>query len=180
MKIPIGGGEPVQLAAGSAAVWYPMVTDSRCDRSVSAQRVWVGDADGLEPQEVKDAASPDSMVTWLSDGRLAWQTSDARNYRIRDLANGREELLVKNPEVGCVFQPHFSPRGYQVAVIWNRAEGTKDLSGDCGFCPGPPARHGSSRRISGPSDGRRTATGCYFVRGLDEGRSSESLLARPR
>ena len=64
-------------------------------------------------------------MTWLSDGRLAWQTPDARNYRIRDLASGREELLVKNPEVGWVFQPHFSPRGDQVAVMWNRAEGTQ-------------------------------------------------------
>ena len=56
-------------------------------------------------------------MTWLSDGRLAWRTPDARNYRIRDLASGREELLVKNPEVGWVFEPHFSPRGDQVAVL---------------------------------------------------------------
>lgn len=126
VKIPIGGGQPVQLAAGSAAVWSPdgqrlaFVTGPS-----SAQRVWVSDADGLEPQEVKDSASLSSLVTWLPDGRLAWQTPDARNYRIRDIASGREELLVKNPEAGFVFQPHFSPRGDQVAITWNRAEGNQ-------------------------------------------------------
>jgi serine/threonine protein kinase/WD40 repeat protein len=123
VKIPIGGGEPVQLAAGRAAVWSPDGRRLAFLTGVSTQRVWISDADGVGPKEVevKDAAS----LKWLSDGRLAWQTSDARNYRIRDLASGREELLVKNPEVGWVFEPHFSPRGDQVAVFWNRAEGTE-------------------------------------------------------
>ena len=69
------------------------------------------------------------MVTWLPDGRLAWQTSDARNYRIRDLASGHDELLVKNPEVGWVFEPTFSPRGDQVAVFWNRTDGPQRRRG---------------------------------------------------
>ena len=126
VKIPVGGGEPVQLAAGRAAVWSPDGQRLAFVRGPStAERVWVSDADGLGPQEVKDSASLSSLVTWFPDGRLAWQTPDARNYRIRDLANGREELLVKNPEVGFVFQPHFSPRGDQVAVTWNRAEGNQ-------------------------------------------------------
>ena len=57
VKIPIGGGEPVQLAAGSAAVWSPdgqrlaFVTGDE-----AAQRIWISDADGLGPKEVKDAA----------------------------------------------------------------------------------------------------------------------------
>jgi Tol biopolymer transport system component/tRNA A-37 threonylcarbamoyl transferase component Bud32 len=128
VRIPIGGGEPVQLAAGSAAVWSPdgqrlaFVTGGE-----SAQRIWISDADGLGPKEVKDVASANFSVRWLSDGRLAWQTQDARNYRIRDLASGREELLVRNPEVGWVFVPHFSPRGDQVAVMWNRVDGTQTI-----------------------------------------------------
>ena len=69
------------------------------------------------------------MVTWLPDGRLAWQTSDARNYQIRDLASGQEELLVKNPDVGWVFEPTFSPRGDQVAVYWNRTDGPQRRRG---------------------------------------------------
>ena len=59
VKIPIGGGEPVQLAAGGAAVWSP---DGRRLAFVSslvsaAQRVWISDADGLGPREVKDAGA---------------------------------------------------------------------------------------------------------------------------
>jgi Tol biopolymer transport system component len=125
VKIPIGGGEPVQLAAGSAAVWSPDGQQLAFVTGVSTQRVWISDADGLGLKEVKDAAAFNSQLTWLSDGRLAWQTPDARNYRIRDLASGREELLVKDPEVGWIFEPHFSPRGDQVAVFWNRAEGAE-------------------------------------------------------
>ena len=179
VKIPIGGGEPVQLAAGSAAVWSPdgqrlaFVTGGR-----AAQRVWISDADGLGPKEVKDAASGNFSVTWLSDGRLAWQTQDARNYRIRDLASGREELLVKNPEVGWVFEPHFSPRGDQVAVFWNRAEGTQTKTRTLASVLARPRGTEASRRICGPSDGRKTATGSMRTRPQRE-RSSESLLARP-
>ena len=121
VRIPIGGGEPVQLAAGSAAAWSPDGERLAFVTGVSTQRVWISDADGLGPKEVKDAASLNSTVTWLSDGRLAWQTPDARNYRIRDLVSGREELLVPNPEVGWIFEPHFSPRGDQVAVTWKRS-----------------------------------------------------------
>jgi serine/threonine protein kinase/Tol biopolymer transport system component len=126
VKIPIDGGDPIVLAAGSAGAWSPdgqrlaFVTGSYV-----AQRVWVSGADGLQPHEVKDSASLSSLVTWLPDGRLAWQTPDARNYRIRDLTTGREELLVKNPELGFVFQPHFSPRGDQVAITWNRGDGNR-------------------------------------------------------
>jgi Tol biopolymer transport system component len=65
----------------------------------------------------------------LPDGRLAWQTLDARNYRIRDLATSREETLVKNPEVGWVFDPSFSPRGDRVAVFWNRKDSTGPKAG---------------------------------------------------
>jgi len=127
VKIPIGGGEPVQLAAGAAAVWSP---DGRrlafVTGRMEAQRIWVSDSEGLGPTEVKDAPSINYTITWLADGRLAWQTPDARNYRIRDLVSGREELLVKNPEVGWVFEPQFSPRGDQVAVYWNRTERAQD------------------------------------------------------
>ena len=118
------------LAAGAAAVWSPdgkrlaFVTGP-----LTAQRVWVSDADGRAPQEVKGAETLSNLVTWIPDGRLAWQTPDARNYRIRDLASGQEELLVKNPEVGWIFEPTFSPRGDQVALYWNRRQGSKGMPG---------------------------------------------------
>jgi Tol biopolymer transport system component/tRNA A-37 threonylcarbamoyl transferase component Bud32 len=125
VRIPIAGGEPVQLARGSGAVWSPDGQRIAFVRGEATQRVWISDGDGVGSQEVRDATTINFEVTWLPDGRLAWQSSDARNYTIRDLASGREELLVKDPEVGWVFEPHFSPRGDEVAIFWNRSEAGK-------------------------------------------------------
>ena len=40
------------------------------------------------------------------------------NYRIRDLANGHEELLMRSNLGGYVSHPHFSPNYEQVAIFW--------------------------------------------------------------
>jgi Tol biopolymer transport system component len=121
VKIPIGGGEPSPLTEGINGSWSP---DGRqlafaSDRG-GRTRVWVSDADGRNAREIGDAELYQPRVAWLPDGRLAWQTTDVRNYRIHDLATGREEYLIADPSVGWVFDPQFSPKGDQVAVAWNR------------------------------------------------------------
>jgi Tol biopolymer transport system component len=83
-------------------------------------------ADGTHATEVKDSPVGNPLLTWLPDGRLAWPTPDARNYRIRDLRTGNDEYLVKDATVGWVFQPVFSPRGDQIAVEWNRMKDIDD------------------------------------------------------
>ena len=40
------------------------------------------------------------------------------NYRIRDLANGHEELLMRSNLGGYASYPHFSPNNEQVAIFW--------------------------------------------------------------
>ena len=127
VRMPLAGGEFSELATGAGAVWSPDGT--RLAFVTGPQRVWVSEADGRAPQQVKGAETVNDEVIWLPDGRLAWPTSDARNYRIRDLASGQEELLVKNPEVGWVFEPAFSPQGDQVAVYWNRTDGPQRRRG---------------------------------------------------
>jgi eukaryotic-like serine/threonine-protein kinase len=121
MKIPRAGGEPIPLVKGTSAAWSP---DGRRLAFVSdrggARQVWVSDADGGGSLEIKDAVVTNPLVTWLPDGRLAWQTPDARNYRIRNLVNGKDELLMKEPTVGWVFVPRFSPKGDTVAIFRNR------------------------------------------------------------
>ena len=121
VKIPIEGGEPVRLTEGVGAVWSP---DGRRLAFVSKRggspSVWLMTPDGVRVEEVKDSAVSNPLVAWLPDGRLAWQTPDARNYRIRDLKTGREERLVENESVGWVFMPQYSPAGDEVVVEWNR------------------------------------------------------------
>jgi Tol biopolymer transport system component len=128
VRLPVMGGEFAELTAGGGASFSP--DGARLAFVRGPQRVWVSDADGRAAQQVKDAeAGPNDFVTWFPDGRLAWQTSDVRNYRIRDLASGHDELLVKNPEVGWIFEPTFSPQGDQVAVFWNRIDGPQQRRG---------------------------------------------------
>ena len=127
VRMPLAGGELSELATGAGAVWSPDGTRLAFVRV--PQRIWVSQVDGRAPQQVKGAETLNDEVMWLPDGRLAWPTSDARNYRIRDLASGQEELLVENPEVGWVFDPAFSPQGDQVALYWNRTDGAQRRRG---------------------------------------------------
>ena len=86
-------------------------------------RAWVGGADGQLAREIQGSEYLGNMaVTWLPDQRLAWQTRDVRDYRIRDLTTGREEPLLKDPTNGWVFEPQFSPKGDQVALHFNRSQ----------------------------------------------------------
>ena len=121
VKIPVAGGDPIPMVAGVNGSWSG---DGRRFAFVSDRggrdRVWVGDAEGRQAVELEGTDLQNPFVTWFPDGRLAWQTPDARNYRIRDLATEREESLVMDPSVGWVFVPRFSPTGDHVAVFWNR------------------------------------------------------------
>jgi len=121
--MPRSGGKAIPLGPGAAPVWSPdgLRLAFVSDRG-GALRVWTSDAEGRERVEIKDAAVANPLVTWLPDGRLAWQTQDARNYRIRDLVTGQDELLRKEPAQGFVFVPRFSPKGNRVAVYENRPD----------------------------------------------------------
>ena len=91
-------------------------------RRSGSPRVWISGANGQWPKEVKDSAVGGPRPIWLPDGRLAWQTPDRQNYRIRDLWTGRDEYLFKDASVGAwVFDdPTFSPRGDQLVLRWNK------------------------------------------------------------
>jgi Tol biopolymer transport system component/tRNA A-37 threonylcarbamoyl transferase component Bud32 len=128
VKLPIDGGEPVRLGPGMSPVWSP---DGRqiaiaSDRG-NGRRIWLTDTYGSYAREIPDAAVSNPIVHWWPDGRLLWQTADARNFRIRDLKSGRDEMLVKDESRGWVFEPHLSPRSDRVAVFWNRSDGRRGL-----------------------------------------------------
>jgi Tol biopolymer transport system component len=121
VKIPIGGGEPINLGPGAGPAWSPDGQQLAfvSDRSGS-RRVWIVPAESAFAVEVSDSAVSNSILTWLPDGRLAWPSTDARNYRIRNLTTGENEFLVRDPSVGWVTVPRFAPDGALVAVRWNR------------------------------------------------------------
>jgi DNA-binding winged helix-turn-helix (wHTH) protein/WD40 repeat protein len=122
VRLPANGGEPFPITSGTIGAISP---DGRKLAFVSGRatqyRVWTSDADGLGAAEVQDAVTANpTRIAWLPDGRLAWQAADGMNYRIRDLANGHEELLMRSTLGGYAFDPHFSPNNDQVAIFWIR------------------------------------------------------------
>jgi serine/threonine protein kinase len=121
VKVPAAGGEPIEITVGTNPVWSP---DGRRLAFVSGRtqqmRVWYSDADGQSPREIPESGISNLHMTWLPDGRLAWPVPGARNYRIRDLATGREENLLTDESRGWLIRVRFSPLGDRLAAFWNR------------------------------------------------------------
>jgi serine/threonine protein kinase/Tol biopolymer transport system component len=120
VRVPAVGGEPLPITAGTTGVPSP---DGRRLAFVSGRtapyRVLTSDANGLGAAEVPGAVTGNATtIAWLPDGRLAWQTADGGNHRIRDLANGQEELLMRTDAGGYASHPQFSPDNRQVAIFW--------------------------------------------------------------
>jgi Tol biopolymer transport system component len=117
VKMRIGGGEPVRLGEGAGPAWSPDGQQlAFTSRRSGARRVWISGADGQWPREVKESAVGSELpLVWLPDGRLAWQTPDQENYRIRDLSTGRDEYLFKASSDRWA-DPRFSPRGDQLVL----------------------------------------------------------------
>ena len=155
VKIPIGGGEPVRLGDGALPVWSP---DGRqlafTSRRSGSPRVWISGANGQWPKEVKDSAVGEQRPIWLPDGRLAWQTPNGQNYRIRDLLTGRDEYLFKDSSVGAWVLTQRSRRAET-----NSCCDRTDTDRAYGCCHGPVAMSAGSCRRCGRSAGPRTASG---------------------
>jgi Tol biopolymer transport system component len=122
-RMPVAGGEPVKLRAGGPPSWSP---DGKRLAFVApgggSLRVFVSDADGQGAVEVRGAQPTNPFLTWLPDGRLAWPTPDARDFRIRspDDPSRPEEGLQQGKPIGWILYAVFSPRGDRIAVTWNR------------------------------------------------------------
>ncbi len=118
LRVPISGGEPSTLVEGWNAAWSPDGNRlAFLSNRGGTPKVWVGDAAGERPMEIKESGP---TFAWLPNGHIALQKPDLQDYGILDLATWHEETLVKDPSAGWVFQPRFSPKGDQVALLWNR------------------------------------------------------------
>jgi Tol biopolymer transport system component len=130
VKLPVMGGDPIPLTSGeyldTSPAWSPDGTRIAfgSDRN-GRPGVWVMNSDGQQQRRVDvGPVSTNLLVTWLPDGRIAWQQLVAGNFltfRIRAAAGGEESVLTKTDAKGFVFLPRFSPQGNQVAVNWNRS-----------------------------------------------------------
>jgi WD40 repeat protein len=120
VRFPANGGEPFQITSGTIGVLSPKDRQlAFVSGRTNQYRVWTSDANGLGAVEVPGAATGNpTTIAWLPDGRLAWRTPDGVNYRIRDLASGHEELLMRPEFGGYPSYPHFSPNNEQVAIFW--------------------------------------------------------------
>ena len=124
LRVPMEGGDPVPIVRGSNGVWSP---DGRRFAFVAdagqGARVFVGDADGQQAKEVKDAIPGNFEIQWLADGRLVWQAGDPehwiQNYYLLDLADGQRAFLLKKP-IGFPIKASFASRD-RVAFYWNRS-----------------------------------------------------------
>jgi Tol biopolymer transport system component len=108
------------VTAGSNPVWSPSGQLAFSSWRSGRGTIWVSGADGQDPKEIERSEVGNVHLTWLPDGRLAWPTADARNYRIRDLTTGREEVLLSDTSQGWLIRVRFSPRGDRIAAFWNR------------------------------------------------------------
>ena len=133
VKLPRGGGDPIRLTDGQgldrSPAWSP---DGRLiafgSKRTGENGVWLMDADGGNLRKLDRTGVSDSLgVTWVPDGRLMWQQRTPEkgiNYRLRDLATGKEELLA-NDSAGFISSPHFAADAGRVAFQWGRIPGTR-------------------------------------------------------
>lgn len=131
--LPVSEGEPLPLetegqiresSLGSSVRWSP---DGRrlfyVDSAIN-ERGWLFDMGRQQshPTELTGLGS-NGFIAWTPEGNISWQVTmpNARlNYRIRNLNTKEESLLIQEKDGGWIFDPHFSPGGREVAVMWNR------------------------------------------------------------
>jgi eukaryotic-like serine/threonine-protein kinase len=132
-KMPVAGGEPVQLtffehATSHSPAWSP---DGQRIAFIGDQngtpRVWTISANGGTAQPVGNPNGWDpgnNHLAWWPSSDLVYQQTGVRNFlRINEKTHEEKPLIQHDQSVGWVpYRPVFSPDGKKMAVYWNRKE----------------------------------------------------------
>jgi Tol biopolymer transport system component len=131
-KMPVAGGEPVQLtffehATSHSPAWSP---DGQRIAFIGDQngvpRVWTISANGGAAQPVENPNGSDTgnnKLAWWPSSDIVYQQSRVQNFLRINEKTHEEKALIHDQSVGWVpFRPIFSPDGKKMAVYWNRKE----------------------------------------------------------
>ncbi len=131
-KMPVAGGEPVQLtllehATSHSPAWSP---DGQRIAFIGDQngvpRVWTISANGGTAQPVGNPNGSDTgnnKLAWWPSSDIIYQQTGVRNFLRINEKTHEEKALIHDQSVGWVpFRPIFSPDGKKMAVYWNRKE----------------------------------------------------------
>jgi len=132
-KMPVAGGEPVQLtffehATTASPAWSP---DGQRIAFVGDQngrmRVWMISANGGTAQALENSNASDTSnrLAWWPSNDIVYQQPGLRNFlRINDKTHEEKPIIQHDQSVGWVpLRPAFSPDGKKMAVYWNRRRG---------------------------------------------------------
>lgn len=135
-------------------------------------RLWVADADGLNPHRVTDDGVSEHYPSWSPDGDWitysTWDGSSGHLMKVR--SNGRGDPVRLSRRSALYFNPVWAPNGRIVAI--RGITQTFESQGALGesnreivwFPSGPDDKNGTDAITIAPTDGRR---GVHFVDNSD-------------
>ena len=126
-KMPVAGGEPVQLTflnRATSPAWSP---DGQRVAFVSNQNgtptVWTIGANGgtAQPLERTNASNTHNQLVWRPSSDIVYQQPGNQNFlRFNDKTHEETPIIPSARAIGFVYSPVFAPDGKKLAVQWRR------------------------------------------------------------
>ena len=128
-KMPVAGGEPIQLTFLNRATnpaWSP---DGQRVAFVSNQNgtptVWTIGANGgtAQPLEGTNSSNTHNQLAWSPSGDIVYQQPGSQNFlRFNDKTHEETPIIPRDRAIGFIYSPVFASDGKKLAVQWRRDE----------------------------------------------------------